>query len=120
MTTLDILRGRAKSCLAVACALANKYPEPANLLDVADETGISHSWCEQLLAKLGSARLTQGVRGPGGGYKLLRAPSDVSVAEIFAAISGSDEKTLLSVPASRLADQTQNLFSNISLDSLVR
>ena len=59
------------------------------LADISELQGISLSYLEQLFARLRRASLVQGTRGPGGGYKLGREASEISVAEILTAV---DEK----------------------------
>lgn len=62
---------------------------PVTLADISQCQGISLSYLEQLFAKLRKAGLVEGVRGPGGGYKLSRPADQISVAEIVSAV---DEK----------------------------
>ena len=62
---------------------------PVTLADISQCQGISLSYLEQLFAKLRKAELVEGVRGPGGGYKLSRPADKISVAQIISAV---DEK----------------------------
>lgn len=62
---------------------------PVTLADISQCQGISLSYLEQLFAKLRKANLVEGVRGPGGGYKLSRPADQISVAQIISAV---DEK----------------------------
>ncbi|WP_323782385.1 Rrf2 family transcriptional regulator [Thalassovita sp.] len=50
---------------------------------------ISLPYLEQLFVKLRRAGLVESVRGPGGGYRLARAPSDIRVVEVLAAVDES-------------------------------
>lgn len=50
-----------------------------------DETRISVSYIEQLLKPLRRVGLVEGVRGPGGGYRLTRRP--ITLADVLAIIS---------------------------------
>jgi len=50
-----------------------------------DETRISVSYIEQLLKPLRRVGLVEGVRGPGGGYRLTRRP--ITLADILTIIS---------------------------------
>lgn len=56
------------------------------LADIAESQHISLSYLEQLFAKLRKAELVRGVRGPGGGYHLAKAPEDISIAAIISAV----------------------------------
>jgi Rrf2 family iron-sulfur cluster assembly transcriptional regulator len=62
---------------------------PVTLADISQCQGISLSYLEQLFAKLRKHGLVEGVRGPGGGYKLSRPADQISIAEIISAV---DEK----------------------------
>ena len=62
---------------------------PVTLADISQCQGISLSYLEQLFAKLRKSGLVEGVRGPGGGYRLSRAADQISIAEIITAV---DEK----------------------------
>jgi len=59
---------------------------PVTLADISQCQGISLSYLEQLFSKLRKHGLVDGVRGPGGGYKLARSPENITVAEIIAAV----------------------------------
>lgn len=59
---------------------------PVTLTDIATRQTISLSYLEQLFSRLRRAGLVVGVRGPGGGYKLSREPSEVSISNIILAV----------------------------------
>jgi Rrf2 family iron-sulfur cluster assembly transcriptional regulator len=46
----------------------------------------SVSYAETILARLRAAGLVRSLRGPGGGYRLAKAPDSVTVAEIMRAV----------------------------------
>lgn len=56
------------------------------LAEISERQDISLPYLEQLFVKLRRAELVQSVRGPGGGYRLARTPSDIRVAEILGAV----------------------------------
>ena len=60
-----------------------------SLGDIAARQDISLPYLEQLFVKLRRAELVTSVRGPGGGYRLSRAPSEIRVSDILTAV---DEK----------------------------
>ena len=62
---------------------------PVTLADISQCQGISLSYLEQLFSKLRKANLVEGVRGPGGGYRLSRGADEISIAQIISAV---DEK----------------------------
>ncbi|MCW8995414.1 MAG: Rrf2 family transcriptional regulator [Psychromonas sp.] len=62
---------------------------PVPLADISQRQGISLSYLEQLFSKLRKKELVCSVRGPGGGYKLGKARSDISVGMIIDAVNES-------------------------------
>lgn len=66
---------------------------PVTLTDIASRQTISLSYLEQLFAKLRRSKIVIGVRGPGGGYKLSRDASEISVADVITAVDETLEST---------------------------
>ncbi|MCC6202043.1 MAG: Fe-S cluster assembly transcriptional regulator IscR [Gammaproteobacteria bacterium] len=66
---------------------------PITLADIAQRQHISLSYLEQLFARLRRRGLVEGVRGPGGGYKLHRDSATISVAEVIEAVNESVDAT---------------------------
>lgn len=60
--------------------------KPVSLADIARRQEISLSYLEQLFAKLRRGGLVRSVRGPGGGYRLNRAASELRIADIILAV----------------------------------
>jgi Rrf2 family iron-sulfur cluster assembly transcriptional regulator len=67
--------------------LASREAEgPVTLAGIADRQKISLSYLEQLFGKLRRYKLVSSVRGPGGGYRLARDMSKITVADIIIAV----------------------------------
>ena len=66
---------------------------PVTLAGISENQGISLSYLEQLFARLKKHGLVEGLRGPGGGYRLSRKPEDISVAEVITAIGEGIDAT---------------------------
>ena len=67
--------------------LASRQTEgPVTLAGIADRQKISLSYLEQLFGKLRRHKLVTSVRGPGGGYRLARDMSRITVADIIVAV----------------------------------
>jgi Rrf2 family iron-sulfur cluster assembly transcriptional regulator len=66
---------------------------PVSLADISARQEISLSYLEQLFAKLRRSELVSSVRGPGGGYRLSRDMSDISVAQIIDAVNEKVDTT---------------------------
>ncbi|MEP4195902.1 MAG: Rrf2 family transcriptional regulator [Aliishimia sp.] len=71
-------------------ALSDIALQPSDRLvtlgEISERQDISLPYLEQLFVKLRRAELVTSVRGPGGGYKLSRATSEIRVSEILAAV----------------------------------
>jgi Rrf2 family cysteine metabolism transcriptional repressor len=61
---------------------------PITIKEIADRQGISFSYLEQILHKLGKAGLIESVRGPAGGYLLARKPADLTIGDIVRSLEG--------------------------------
>ena len=62
---------------------------PVPLAEISERQGISLSYLEQLFSKLRQKGLVSSVRGPGGGYKLGKSKSEISVSMIIDAVNES-------------------------------
>lgn len=71
-------------------ALADLALQPGGALvslgEISKRQDVSLPYLEQLFVKLRRAGLVDSVRGPGGGYRLAKAPSDIRVADILVAV----------------------------------
>ena len=59
---------------------------PVTLAGIAERQEISLAYLEQLFAKLRKEGLVRSVRGPGGGYRLARAPERMRISDIILAV----------------------------------
>ncbi len=99
------------------------------LSTLANEQGISLSYMEQLFYHLRHAGLVEGIRGPGGGYRLSRPSNHISVAEIVHAIESAHDDSEQERKAhptkevgnilNALDNQIHDFLDGISLESLV-
>lgn len=85
-------KGRYAVIAMIDLAL-NDREAPVTLSDISESQGISLSYLEQLFSKLRKKKLVEGVRGPGGGYRLARMPNKISIAEIVTAVDESVDVT---------------------------
>jgi Rrf2 family cysteine metabolism transcriptional repressor len=61
---------------------------PVSRQDIAERQEISADYLAQLFMPLQSAGLVEGVKGPGGGYRLIRDPSLISAEQVVRAVEG--------------------------------
>ena len=57
-----------------------------SLGEISKRQDISLPYLEQLFVKLRRAGLVESVRGPGGGYRLAKRPSDIRVSDVLYAV----------------------------------
>ena len=61
---------------------------PTSVRDIAERTAIPQPYLEQILLALKGAGLVRSKRGVGGGYVLARPPTEITLADILAAVDG--------------------------------
>lgn len=83
-------KGRYAVTAMLDLALNANDGNKVTLADISEFQGISLSYLEQLFARLRQTKLVSGTRGPGGGYRLSRPASEITIAEIIHAV---DERT---------------------------
>ena len=107
--------------------------EPINLSEISSRQGISLSYLEQLFSRLRKGGLVSSSRGPGGGYSLGRASTDISVSDVISAVDETvdatrchgkknchgEDRCLTHDLWEELSQQITGFLSNISLASLV-
>lgn len=75
----------------ILCALylAKKYGEPAiGAAEIAETQGLDLPYTQQILQRLRKGELIESLRGPKGGYKLQRAPKEITLKDILYAVEG--------------------------------
>ena len=78
-------KGRYAMVALVDLALAGEG-SLTSLAALSERQDISLPYLEQLFVRLRRAGLVNSVRGPGGGYRLARCPSEIRISEIFEAV----------------------------------
>ncbi|APZ42682.1 Rrf2 family transcriptional regulator [Acidihalobacter ferrooxydans] len=97
---------------------------PVTLADISMCQGISLSYLEQLFAKLRKSGLVEGVRGPGGGYRLSRPAEEISIAAIIGAVDESsnaarcqdEDRCVTHQLWDELSDRLHGFLEGITLD----
>ena len=92
------------ACLAVI-ALARRFHEdrPLPIHEIADAQGIPAKFLTHILLRLKRAGLVTSTRGSSGGYRLARAPEEISLMDVLKVVDGygmtSAERSAPSAPA---------------------
>ncbi len=81
-------KGRYALRLMLDLAL-NDSGEPVRIRDIAARQEISDKYLEQIISTLNKAGFVRSVRGPQGGYRLTREPSQYTVGMILRLTEGS-------------------------------
>ena len=90
---------------------------PVTLAGISERQKISLSYLEQLFGKLRRRELVESVRGPGGGYRVARQLSEISVAQIIQAVDEPMDATQCGGLQNCLDDHrcmTHDLWSNLN------
>ena len=77
-----------KALLVLADEAAAATPEPLTIEEVARRAGTPKRFLEHILLELRNAGVIRSTRGRAGGYKLLKAPADISISELLRSIDG--------------------------------
>lgn len=107
---------------------------PITLAEVSTRQDISLSYLEQLFSKLRKANLVDSVRGPGGGYELQRAATQITIADVVLAVNEplsatrcngkggcQDGELCLSHQLwAELSEQIYQFLSGISLEQVIK
>lgn len=80
-------RGRYALRALVDLAL-HASEEPVSRQAIAERQAISADYVAQLFRRLHAAGLVDGVKGPGGGYRLAREPAAISAGDVIRAVEG--------------------------------
>lgn len=68
-------------------SLGNSLAIPTSLSSISARQNISLSFLEQIFCTLKKAGIVNSVKGPNGGYVLIKEPSKLNIADIIAAVN---------------------------------
>ncbi|HKJ24065.1 MAG TPA: Rrf2 family transcriptional regulator [Myxococcota bacterium] len=79
----------------------NGREAPVQVRVIGERQQIPTRYLEQIFQRLRRARLVEGKRGPGGGYRLARAPGEITLLDVVEAIEGPLSRSLVPGPDGR-------------------
>jgi Rrf2 family protein len=85
---MKLTRASSYALHAVVFMAAQKHDRPVASHHIAQARGIPERFLLKVLKPLVSARVLMSIKGPNGGYRLARAPGDISMLEILEAVDG--------------------------------
>ena len=128
------LTTRGRYAVTAMLDLALHYETgPVSLAEIAERQGISQSYLEQLFSRLRKSGLVDAIRGPGGGYRLVRESAAISVADVIDAVDETvdatrcggqrncqgEQRCLTHDLWEDLSFRIRDFLGNVSLDELV-
>jgi Rrf2 family protein len=130
---MKLTRASSYALHAVAYMAVQKHDKPVASHHIAQARGIPERFLLKVLKPLVSARVLMSVKGPNGGYRLARTPSDISMLEILEAVDGpirgqapfTDEETdghlnhKLENICKQAADQVRQKLEKVRISDLV-
>lgn len=81
-------RGRYALRIMIDLAERGKSDEYISMKSIAERQGISLKYIEKILPILVSEKMIEGVRGKGGGYRLVHKPKEYKVGDILRLAEG--------------------------------
>ena len=123
--------------MAMADLASHQDLKPVSLNEISLRQNISLSYLEQLFSKLKNERLVKWIRGPSGGYILVKNPEEIKISNIIFAVDeqvktlnckkeskrGCQRSTVKCITPNLWDDlerHINNFFENVSLDDLVK
>lgn len=95
-----ILGTKARYAVMALVDLAGRPADvPVSLATLAENQEITVPYLEQIFNKLKQHGVVKSVRGPGGGYILAKAPTELNISDIIAAVEESTKMTRCSKKA---------------------
>jgi Rrf2 family protein len=85
---MKLTRASSYAIHALVYMAALKKNRPVASHHIAKARGIPERFLLKVLKPLVSARMLHSIKGPNGGYRLARAPSDISILDILEAVDG--------------------------------
>lgn len=86
---MKLTRASCYALHAVVHMAVNKLEKPIASHHIAAARGIPERFLLKVLKPLVSARILSSIKGPNGGYRLARSPSDISMLEVLEAVDGT-------------------------------
>ena len=115
----------ARQALVAALELASAGPGPVTVAEVASRHGIPETALAKVIQRLVRAGLAVGSRGVGGGYRLAKDASAITVAEVLAPFEppptrGEPLEPRIDALFSEVDETARCTLASVSLETLSR
>jgi Rrf2 family protein len=85
---MKLTRAASYALHALVFMANQKHNRPVASHHIAQARGIPERFLLKVLKPLVSARVLQSIKGPNGGYRLAKAPNEITMLEILEAVDG--------------------------------
>jgi Rrf2 family protein len=75
--------------------IARDFPQPARVNEVADAVDAPRTYLAKILGDLARAGILESTRGPSGGFRLVRDPALITLAEVVDPLDARGERRCL-------------------------
>jgi Rrf2 family protein len=125
------LRRSTHYALAATLEMAATEDEPVSVSRVAERNGIPETALAKVVQQLVRAGIAEGTRGVGGGYRLTRKPSRISLLDVIRVFEPAESRTpralrdgfafrRLGPLFAEVDELVQSTFESITLETLAR
>jgi Rrf2 family protein len=104
--------------LVAAIEMAATEDEPVSVSRVADRNGIPETALAKVVQQLVRAGIAEGTRGAGGGYRLTKPPSRISLLDVIRVFEAPDSRAARDLRGGWAGSRLNPLFAEI--DEMVR
>ncbi|MFL7793638.1 MAG: Rrf2 family transcriptional regulator [Anaerolineae bacterium] len=87
--------------------------EPVLRQEIAERQSISADYAAQLFRPLQKARLVEGIKGPGGGYRLARDAAQITAGDVVRAVEGPVAVVRCALPEDDSCDRVENCATHL-------
>jgi Rrf2 family cysteine metabolism transcriptional repressor len=87
--------------------------EPVPRQDIAERQSISADYVAQLFRPLHAAGLVEGVKGPGGGYRLARDAAEITTNDVIRAVEGPVAVVHCALPEDDSCDRVEECATHL-------
>ncbi len=102
--------------------------------EISMQNGIPNELLAKTMQLLARAKIVEAVKGPNGGYRLIKDPSEIKMTDFFEIIEGpmgfmdcsfdmdceQIQSCSIRTPIQRINDSIRDMFNNISLQDITR
>lgn len=82
------ISAKGRAALTAMLVLAVHEPKRLSVKAIAKKQNLSSRYLEQIFSDLKKSQLIEGLKGPQGGYTIIKAPNTISLMDIIKAVEG--------------------------------